>query len=78
MPEAVKLARLQEVISTYRAELSNSMAAEIGRTHLVSFHSCKLCVLFVRARSLQLLVGTNCSRPLGLNGILLAAAGNCT
>lgn len=43
VPEAVKLARLQEVISTYRAELANSMAAEIGRTHLVSLHSRKLC-----------------------------------
>jgi hypothetical protein len=40
VPEAVKLARLQEVISTYRAELTNSMAAEIGRTHVVSLHRC--------------------------------------
>jgi TRAM domain len=35
VPEAVKSARLQEVIATYRAELADSMAAEVGRTHLV-------------------------------------------
>lgn len=35
MPEAVKSARLQEIIATYRAGLTESMAAEVGRTHLV-------------------------------------------
>lgn len=35
VPEAVKLTRLQEIIATYRAELAQSMAAEVGRTHLV-------------------------------------------
>lgn len=35
VPEAVKSARLQEIIATYRAGLAESMAAEVGRTHLV-------------------------------------------
>ncbi len=37
VPEAVKSARLQEIIATYRAGLPASMGAEVGRRHLVRF-----------------------------------------
>lgn len=45
VPEAVKSARLQEIIATYRAGLPASMGAEVGRRHLVRFfnpliHTC--------------------------------------
>jgi hypothetical protein len=70
VPEAVKLARLQEVISTYRAALINSMSAEIGRTHLVSFHSCKLCLLFALG-SLQRSLCTGCASSLTARSICL-------